>query len=337
MSEMARRGIEGVPSGVSACPRARVYRSVNVLRLLQWREMGSVMIFKSHSPEKVSIEETLKIGTLKEREEEEFMKTDDNGYPRPVMREGQQQAPTAPRQSFDRTPPHLHDEHLSYHKSDHHLRRRRDNRQRRRRCPPQPCHRVTLRNVSHCHSQMVVKKSYHGRTFLLLKSALQHWVERCSICALTLTPVALQQSPRPHRFHITDSFAPTSSSSSSSTSSSSLPLLLPLPLPLPPAAPSAVRHPKSTLSVTFSRCGTYFASSHGDHTVKIIHFATRRLVACLEGHPRTPWTVKFHPQNRRIVASGCLGKEVSYSSFFFLSFLLSSFFPFFFLLSSFFL
>ncbi|CAN0503997.1 unnamed protein product, partial [Ectocarpus sp. 12 AP-2014] len=27
-------------------------------------------------------------------------------------------------------------------------------------------------------------------------------------------------------------------------------------------------------------------------------------------HPRTPWTVKFHPKDARIVASGCIGSEV---------------------------
>ena len=28
------------------------------------------------------------------------------------------------------------------------------------------------------------------------------------------------------------------------------------------------------------------------------------------GHPRTPWTVKYHPIDSNIVASGCLGSEV---------------------------
>ena len=30
----------------------------------------------------------------------------------------------------------------------------------------------------------------------------------------------------------------------------------------------------------------------------------------LEGHPRTPWTVKYHPVDSNIVASGCLGFQV---------------------------
>lgn len=30
-----------------------------------------------------------------------------------------------------------------------------------------------------------------------------------------------------------------------------------------------------------------------------------------KGHPRTPWTVKYHPIDSNIVASGCLGYEVS--------------------------
>ena len=30
----------------------------------------------------------------------------------------------------------------------------------------------------------------------------------------------------------------------------------------------------------------------------------------LVGHPRTPWTVKFHPSDPNMVASGCLGGEL---------------------------
>ena len=52
------------------------------------------------------------------------------------------------------------------------------------------------------------------------------------------------------------------------------------------------------------------ATTHGDHTIKIIHFATGKVVKTLVGHPRTPWTVKFHPKLNNIVASGCLAGEV---------------------------
>ena len=69
-------------------------------------------------------------------------------------------------------------------------------------------------------------------------------------------------------------------------------------------------HTKSTISVSFSTCGERFASTHGDHTVKVSCPATGRVVQTLSGHPRTPWTVKFHPLRRDIVASGCLGQEV---------------------------
>ena len=30
----------------------------------------------------------------------------------------------------------------------------------------------------------------------------------------------------------------------------------------------------------------------------------------LRGHPRTPWTVKFHPTKEHLVASGCLGGQL---------------------------
>lgn len=33
-------------------------------------------------------------------------------------------------------------------------------------------------------------------------------------------------------------------------------------------------------------------------------------VQTLVGHPRTPWSVKFHPTDPRYVASGCLGFQV---------------------------
>lgn len=66
---------------------------------------------------------------------------------------------------------------------------------------------------------------------------------------------------------------------------------------------------KSTISITFSPDKRRFASTHGDHTVKIVDFASSRVVATLWGHPRTPWTVKFHPIELDLVASGCLGFE----------------------------
>ena len=66
----------------------------------------------------------------------------------------------------------------------------------------------------------------------------------------------------------------------------------------------------STISLSFSPDGRTLASTHGDHTVKITCCATGRLVRNLEGHPRTPWTVKYHPVDSSIVASGCLGFQV---------------------------
>ena len=64
---------------------------------------------------------------------------------------------------------------------------------------------------------------------------------------------------------------------------------------------------KSTISVAFSADHRRFASTHGDHTVKVVDFDSKEVVSTLVGHPRTPWTVKFHPTDPDIVASGCLG------------------------------
>lgn len=77
-------------------------------------------------------------------------------------------------------------------------------------------------------------------------------------------------------------------------------------LPSLPNDPSRV---KSTISLAFSRDGRHLASTHGDHTVKVTSCSDGHLVANLVGHPRTPWTVKWHP-NKMIVASGCLGFQV---------------------------
>ena len=66
----------------------------------------------------------------------------------------------------------------------------------------------------------------------------------------------------------------------------------------------------STISVAFAHDGHTMASTHGDHTVKISCCSTGRLLQSLDGHPRTPWTVKYHPTDSRVLASGCLGHQV---------------------------
>jgi activating molecule in BECN1-regulated autophagy protein 1 len=73
-----------------------------------------------------------------------------------------------------------------------------------------------------------------------------------------------------------------------------------------PASSRAV----STISIAFCPDGSTMASTHGDHTVKITCCSTGRLLQSLEGHPRTPWTVKYHPNDPHRLASGCLGHQV---------------------------
>lgn len=79
---------------------------------------------------------------------------------------------------------------------------------------------------------------------------------------------------------------------------------------LSPVVPNSSTFALSTISVAFSEDGKTLASTHGDHSVKISCCNTGRLIRNLEGHPRTPWTVKYHPTNPFIVASGCLGYQV---------------------------
>lgn len=66
----------------------------------------------------------------------------------------------------------------------------------------------------------------------------------------------------------------------------------------------------STIAISFSPDGSTVATTHGDHTVKVFMFHSNKLLREFHGHPRTPWTVKYHPFDSNIVASGCLGYEV---------------------------
>lgn len=79
-------------------------------------------------------------------------------------------------------------------------------------------------------------------------------------------------------------------------------------IPLPPNV-------SSTIAIAVSCNGRTFATTHGDHTVKIFNFYSNKPYRIFHGHPRTPWTVKYHPTNPNIVASGCLGYQVSYFHF----------------------
>ncbi|XP_074322316.1 uncharacterized protein LOC141659374 isoform X1 [Apium graveolens] len=68
--------------------------------------------------------------------------------------------------------------------------------------------------------------------------------------------------------------------------------------------------PRSTIAAAFSPDGKTLASTHGDHTVKIIDCQTGRCLKVLSGHRRTPWVVRFHPLCPDILASGSLDHEV---------------------------
>ncbi|KAG6726887.1 hypothetical protein I3843_02G089200 [Carya illinoinensis] len=68
--------------------------------------------------------------------------------------------------------------------------------------------------------------------------------------------------------------------------------------------------PRSTIAAAFSPDGRTVASTHGDHTVKIIDCQTGSCLKVLSGHRRTPWVVRFHPLYPEILASGSLDHEV---------------------------
>ncbi|TVU11197.1 hypothetical protein EJB05_44768, partial [Eragrostis curvula] len=68
--------------------------------------------------------------------------------------------------------------------------------------------------------------------------------------------------------------------------------------------------PRSTIAAAFSPDGRTLASTHGDHTVKIIDYQTGKCLKELLGHQRTPWVVRYHPLYSDIVASGSLDHDV---------------------------
>ena len=68
--------------------------------------------------------------------------------------------------------------------------------------------------------------------------------------------------------------------------------------------------PRSTIAAAFSSDGKVLASTHGDHTVKIIDCETGSCLKVLIGHRRTPWVVRFHPLHPQILASGSLDQVV---------------------------
>ncbi|KAK9827688.1 hypothetical protein WJX81_000005 [Elliptochloris bilobata] len=68
--------------------------------------------------------------------------------------------------------------------------------------------------------------------------------------------------------------------------------------------------PRSTIAIAFSPDGALLASTHGDHTVKLVCCRTGACVRVLTGHRRTPWVVRFHPHSSALLASGSLDYEV---------------------------
>lgn len=68
--------------------------------------------------------------------------------------------------------------------------------------------------------------------------------------------------------------------------------------------------PRSTIAASFSPNGCLLASTHGDHTVKIVDCFSGTFKKVLEGHTRTPWVVRFHPIDSDILASGSLDHRV---------------------------
>ena len=73
---------------------------------------------------------------------------------------------------------------------------------------------------------------------------------------------------------------------------------------------------RSTFLMVFSPDGNKVASTHGDHKIYISQVKTGKVIQTLEGHPRTPWCLAFHPTLKDVIASGCLAGEVRYGIYY---------------------
>eukprot|EP00798_Chlamydomonas_sp_ICE-L_P025993 gene25993-11683_t len=71
--------------------------------------------------------------------------------------------------------------------------------------------------------------------------------------------------------------------------------------------------PRSTIAASFSGDGALIASTHGDHSVKVVDCWTGKTIRVLNGHQRTPWVVSIHPTDSDILASGSLDHTVCIS------------------------
>ncbi|KAJ1488759.1 WD40-repeat-containing domain protein [Baffinella frigidus] len=67
---------------------------------------------------------------------------------------------------------------------------------------------------------------------------------------------------------------------------------------------------RCTIAVAASFDGTLFATSHGDHAIRIFSVMSGKTVAVLDGHTRTPWTLAFHRLAPHLLVSGCLNGEL---------------------------
>ncbi|EDV28676.1 uncharacterized protein TRIADDRAFT_51829 [Trichoplax adhaerens] len=67
---------------------------------------------------------------------------------------------------------------------------------------------------------------------------------------------------------------------------------------------------RTTFVIAFSCNNQWIASAHGDHTIRICDIHTGQCFQTLSGHPRTPWTLAWHPKMKHVLASGCLGGQI---------------------------
>ncbi|XP_051127777.1 uncharacterized protein LOC127249142 isoform X3 [Andrographis paniculata] len=68
--------------------------------------------------------------------------------------------------------------------------------------------------------------------------------------------------------------------------------------------------PKAILAIDFSPDGKMLASTHSDFSVRIFDCQTGRCLKVLTGHNSVSWTVKFHPIDPKVLATGSTDRVV---------------------------
>lgn len=66
---------------------------------------------------------------------------------------------------------------------------------------------------------------------------------------------------------------------------------------------------KSSIACCVASSGQV-VTTHGDHTLKVFDFTTRKLLHTLQGHQNTPWSCCIHPRNDGTIVSATIHRDL---------------------------